>query len=181
MIYYIIAIIILLLLGIGSILYEMRQIRSQINMINLYINTVNTFFDKFKHNADNSFEVGQILKYSDEIHQLLDRGFESPAYKLYSELRDNITFAIEDTVREINYISPSRILELQKDFSSVRNQLWNPFIWFYKGIEVISWIVLGYFVENGTLEYRGKFWNALNALFSLLASICTVIEFIRHW
>ena len=178
MIYFWICFILTFLLGIAHIIYDICVVNANKDMLIYYLKEVNKFYDKFKKNKDNSAEVNEILKYSSKISDIMGEDiYDCPCSKLKTAIKYQRTFEIDDIVHNIMCNIPETEHRLEEQKSTIKMQLLNPFIWFYRGVEWITTFVLGYFVKTGVMTYKGKIWNAINSLVTFLSALVAIIEF----
>lgn len=171
-----IILIIILLLGVIHILYDVRETTRKQESINTFLGVLDKFITKYKENKNNSKEVGIIMADGEEISKYMgEDAFSSPILTIQEQIRNKITFTIEEEVHKVFCNAPQALNQLEKIKKSTRLQLLNPFIWFYRGVEVLSYIILGYFINTGSIEYRGKAWNAFNTIFTLITGFATLI------
>lgn len=168
----------ILILGVVHIIYDIICITRQELKVKEFIQILQKFIAKHKANKDNSNEVAIIMAHGEDISNLMEEDeYNSPIIAIQCQIRNNITFTIEDEVRKVFCNAPQAMKRFNDNKRATYLQLFNPFIWFYRGVEVLSYIVLGYFVNTGTIEYRGKAWNAFNTFFTLLTGLATLIGF----
>lgn len=174
----IIVLVAILILGVGHIVYDIICIKRQELKVEEFIQILQKFIAKHKANKDNSHEAVIIMAHGEDVSNIMEEDeYNSPIVAIQCQIRNNITFTIEDEVRKVYCNAPHAMKRLNDNKRATYLQLFNPFIWFYRGIEVLSYIVLGYFVNTGTIEYRGKAWNSFNTFFTLITGVATLIGF----
>lgn len=172
----IIVLVAILILGVVHIIYDIICITRQEQKVEEFTQILQKFIAKHKANKDNSKEVAIIMAHGEDISRIMGEDeYNSPVIAIQCQIRNNITFSIEDEVRKVYCNAPQAMKRLSDNKRATYIQMINPFIWFYRGVEVLSYIMLGYFVNTGTIEYRGKAWNAFNTFFTLLTGIATLV------
>lgn len=163
-------------LGVVHIIYDIICITRQEQKVEEFIQILQKFIAKHKVNKDNSKEVAIIMAHGEDISNIMEEDeYNSPIIAIQCQIRNNNTYSIEDEVRKVYCNAPQAMKRLSDNKRATYIQLINPFIWFYRGVEVLSYIVLGYFVNTGTIEYRGKAWNTFNTFFTLITGIATLV------
>lgn len=168
----------ILLLGLGHIIYDVCIISHRVSDIKTFLNVLNAFIIKYRDNKDNTCEVNHIMAFGEDLSKYMNEYiYNSPIICIQSMIRNSNTYNIENEVSKVFRNAPAALRQLSIAKRNTLLQLANPFIWFYCGIEVLSFIVLGYFVNTGSIEYRGKAWNTFNIFFSLITGIATLVGF----
>lgn len=173
----IISIGVVLLLGIIHILYDIYAQKRDFNKVSSYVYDVAKYSKCLQANKNVPNNILEhILADGREVSQKMGESiYVDPVTKFYTAIQYG---HYQDSLKYIQNIF-GRVPNYEKEAKSAIKRTWlmllNPFIWFYRGVEVLILIVLGYFVKNDTIVYRGKFWNTLNLIISLLGGIASII------
>lgn len=171
-------VIVLLLLGIANILWNAKSVIDDKKSIDNFLNNLEILLSKYKKQENAPEEIHYFMAHGNEVSALMGEDYyNSPILTMMNQLRDGIMFTFEDEGRKVLLNEPSVATIYVKKLKSLLWQLANPFIWFYRGVEVISFVVLGYFINTGSITYRSKAWTVFNSLLSVVASIVTIISF----
>lgn len=168
---------IVLLLGVFHIVYDIYVQKRNLRNVTSYLYDLAEYGKLIQANKGvPSVIVEHLLADGAEVSKLMGENYYAdPVNKFYTAIQYG---NYRDSLRYIPIIvgrTPNYEKEANKAIKETEFMLLNPFIWFYRGIEVLVYIVLGYFVKNETIIYRGKFWNTLNLIISLLGGIASII------
>lgn len=173
-------IIVILFSGIINIIVSLVRVNKQEALLNVYINTVLTLLERVRKGEDFSKEAVYILSNTEEVAEIEDAYFYSKVYDLKGDITRMDTYAIERTCQTLTTESISWFSRLEKRGKAIRWHFANPFIWFYKGIELILYIVFGYFIKtvNPKYDFHSKRWKGFNTIFSIVSGIASIVAMI---
>ena len=176
---FIIIIIIILILGIISVVLEIRNIDSQYDRVFEYSSHLRELIKKANKKQNYNFEKIRVIALSSDVIHIFDDGYSYYVYHLSSDLsQDNV----RGVLNQVDFIGKAEIetyYRLNKEKNKLRSTFINPFTLFYRGIGFILRYVFGYFIElfDKEFDYNGKLWKTINLIITLLASIITILGF----
>ena len=163
-------------LGIGHILFDIFQTKRKKKIVLEYLDTLNKLIKFADRGKDTSKEVFYILRNSEDISEYLDETeYDMPVLDLSVALKNQNYYNLKDIVHRIFSNFPEFEKNNQREIQRCIRYLLNPFIWFYKGVETISFFIFGYFIHLGTIKVPSTGWNIFNTIFSLLAGAASII------
>lgn len=177
----IIIVIAVVLLGVISVLLDVRKRNKQQRQLCDYTVQVATLADKLAKNEDITTEATYIIAHSPAISKLF-RGYTSPTGILSSRLANNGLYGIEKYINEIGEEEIKTQQRLENEKHDIKIQLWNPFTLFYRGIGLVLRFAFGYLIElfNKDFDYEGRTWKIINLVVTLAASIFTIMTFFGY-
>ena len=169
-----------LLLGIINIIIEKIRCKNKKRLVTDYANAVANLADKVNRNVDYGNEAIYILSVTDDVAKIENAALYSNVLRLNSEISNRNTFAIRQECQTLASEIIVWLSRLNKFSKNITWQFFNPFIWFYKGIELVVFVVFGYFIKfiNPSFDFEGKGWKTFNTVFSLVSGAASIIALI---
>lgn len=173
-------IIAILVLGIINIIVSLVRVNKQKALLEVYINTVRNLWEKNEKGQDYSQEAVYILSNTEDVAKIEDAYLYSKVYDLKSDITRRDIFSIEQTCQKLSAESIGWFAKLDKQEKVIKWQFANPFIWFYKGVELVLYIVFGYFIKkvNPSFDFQGKGWKAFNTIFTIVSGAASIVALI---
>lgn len=177
----IIIVIAVVLLGVLSVLLDVRKRYKQQRQIRDYTAKVGILAQKLRKNKNATQEATYIIAHSHEMSELFNDPMDS-TITLSSRLTNGGYYGIEKYINEIGEDELQTLQRLENEKHDIKKQLWNPFTLFYRGIGLVLRYVFGYLIElfNKDFDYEGKTWKIINLLVTLAASIFTIMTFFGY-
>lgn len=165
-----------LFLGLCHIAFDIFQTKRQYKLVNEYVNTLDNLVRFVSEGKDTSKEVLFILRYSEDVSNYMNESmYDMPVQEFASDLKYQRYYDLQSKAYKIIANVPAYENRITKEYRKSLLGFLNPLIWFYKGTEIILFIVLGYFIHNGSIEVPSERWNRFNKYFSLLSGAASII------
>lgn len=176
----IIILLAILVLGLIHILWDLYRLRSDKEKLNDYYCTVTNLPEKIVNNQDYSEDVVWILQNTKEIGRIVDADMYSSVWHIRSEITNRNSIGIRHECSRIASDGIVWLSALDAKRKGVMHQLLNPFVWFYRGIELITYIVFGYLIKavNPDYDFTSKVWKWFNVIFSLVSGAASILSYV---
>lgn len=173
-------IVFVLLLGLINIKRSKVKVEKQIDIVIKFFKVIADTVDKIKNGLDYGEEAVFILSNADDLAEIEDPILTSAVYNLVSDVKRRDANAVGISCQKISSDCVTWYSKLGKKLKSVTSQFANPFIWFYRGIELLLSIVFGYFIKffNPKFDFNGKPWKVFNTLFSIISGAASIVALI---
>lgn len=173
-------IVFILLLGVINIGISKAKVKAQKNKVIDFLNVISRTVEKIKNGSDYSQEAIFILSNADDLAEIEDAIWISAVYNLVSDVKRRDVNAIGFSCQKISSDCITWISKLEKKSKITSSQFANPFIWFYRGIELILKIVFGYFIKkfNPEFNFEGNPWKIINTIFSIISGAASIIALV---
>jgi len=173
----------ILVLGIINIIVSLVKVNKQQALLDAYINTVLDLVEKIDKGQDFSQEAVIILTNTEDVAEIENAYLYSKVYDLKSDITRRDIYSIGQTGQKLAAESIAWISRLKKQKKKIGWQFANPFIWFYRGIELVLYIVFGYFIKtvNPKFDFQEKGWKVFNSIFSLLAGAASIAALVLEF
>lgn len=166
-----------LILGIGHIVFDIFQAKGECKQVSEYLCTLDKLITLIDNKKNTSREVHYILRNSEDVSKYMDESvYDMPVLDLFGDLKYQRYYNLKAIAHRIYSNFPKFEKNNQKEIQRSTRYLFNPFIWFYKGVEAISFFIFGYFIHLGTIKVPSVGWNIFNTVFSLLAGAASIIS-----
>ena len=168
----------ILVLGILNIVINLFKLLNQNLKLVKYLDIVNALSTKTSRNSreDITEEALWVLSNTDVIEQIVAPPIVNPIHELKNNVVANNSIGIHSTSTRLSREIVSWIARIDHKRSSMRWQLLNPFTWFYRGVELILMIVVGYPIKqfNPDFDFEGKPWKLVSLLFTLISGFSSI-------
>lgn len=168
----------ILALGILNIIINLFKLLKQIMKLGEYLDIVNALSNKTSRNnrEDISEEALWVLSNTDVIEAIVNPPLINPIHELKNCVIANNSIGIHSTSTKLSREVVSWISKIDHKRSSMRWQLLNPFTWFYRGIELILMIVVGYLIKQfkPDFDFDGKPWKVVSLIFTIVSGLSSI-------
>ncbi len=151
----------------------------QIERLAEYLDIVNSLSNKTSSPKveDITKEAMWVLSNTDLILDIVKPAYPSSIHELKSYIVVNNSIGINDYSTKLSREIISWVSKIDRERLDTRWQLANPFILFYRGIELVTKIVLGYPIKqfNPNFDYDSKPWKAVNLVFTIVSGLSSII------
>ena len=173
-------IISILVLGIINIIVSLVRVNKQKSLLDTYVNTVLNLLEKIEKGQDYSQEAVYILSNTEDVAKIEDAYLSSEVYDLKNDIKRRNLYSMEQTCQKLSAEAIGWFSKLDKQEREIKWQFANPFTWFYKGVELVLFIVFGYFIKkfNPSFNFEGKGWKVFNTIFSIVSGAASIIALI---
>lgn len=173
-------IIVILFLGIVKIIVDKVKIKNQRLLVNEYIDKVLTLVDKIDKREDYGVEAVYIISKTEDVSKIENAYMYSNVYDLKNDIARMDMMGIKQTCQKLGAESIVWFSRLDGQSKNLSWQFANPFIWFYKGVELILYIVFGYFIKsfNPSFDFQAKGWKVFNTIFSIVSGTASIVALI---
>ena len=169
----------ILVLGIINIIRSGIKLYDQVLVLGNYLDIVNQLSNKTssKGRADISQEALWVLSNTDVIDEIVKPSYHSSIHGLMNNIVVNNSIGINTYSTRLSREVVSWVSKLERKKRDIKGQLANPFVCFYRGIELITMIVIGYPIKqfNPNFDYDSKPWKAVNLVFSIVSGLSSII------
>jgi len=171
-----------LILGVIDIFIAFFKIRREIIFIIEYSNRLIEMRDKYITNKDYiedvTFLITEKRKILSKISNNRDR---AKLMKIIIRIEENWIYYIINEINTIDGVFLRKEKELKEKEKRTLTQLFNPFIWFYRGVERIMYITFGYLITkiNANFDFENKTWRFINAIISFLGGLAGIWQVIN--
>ena len=169
----------ILVLGFINIIRSGIKLYDQILVLGNYLDIVNQLSNKTRSNksTDISQEALWVLSNTDVIDEIVKPSYNSSIHELKNNIVFNNSIGINAYSTRLSREIVSWVSKLERKKKTIKGQLANPFVWFYRGIELITMIVIGYPIQqfNPNFDYDSKSWKAVNLIFTIVSGLSSII------
>lgn len=173
-------IIVILVLGIINIIISLVKVNHQKALVDDYINALLNLEDKIDKREDYEQEAVYLISKTEDVAEIENAYLYSNVYDLKNDISRRDLMGIKQTGQKLCAESIVWTSRLDKLAKTIGWQFANPFIWFYKGIELILYIVFGYFIKtvNPKFDFHSKGWKVFNTIFSIVSGAASIVALI---
>ena len=168
-----------LALGILNIIINLFKMLKQIMKMGNYLDIVNALSTKTSRESreDISDEALWVLSNTDIIEGIVNPPLVNPIHELKNCIVANNSIGIHSTSTRLSREVISWISKIDHKRSSMRWQLLNPFTWFYRGVELLLMVVLGYPIKqfNPDFDFEGKPWKVVSLVFTIVSGLSSIV------
>jgi len=169
----------ILALGFINIIRSGIKLYDQILVLGNYLDIVNRLSNKTssKKITDITQEALWVLSNTDVIDEIVKPSYHSSIHGLMNNIVVNNSIGINLYSTRLSREIVSWVSKLERKKKTIKGQLANPFVWFYRGIELITMIVIGYPIQkfNPSFDYDSKSWKAVNLVFSIVSGLSSIV------
>lgn len=178
----VIIVITILILGIVSVVVEIREIELRYDQICEYSTHLRTLINKANKKQDYNFEKVRVIALSSDVINIFDDSYSYYVYQLSSDLAQDNVKGVLNFADAIGKAEIETYCRLNKEKHQLKYIFINPFTLFYRGIGFILRYVFGYVIElfNKDFDYEGRSWKIINLIVTLIASIFTILTFFGY-
>ena len=175
-------IIAILVLGIINIIASLVKVNKQKSLLDTYVNTVLNLLEKIDKREDYGQEAVYLISKTEDVAEIENAYLYSNVYDLKNDISRRDVMGIKQTGQKICAESIVWNDRLDKQVKTICWQFANPFIWFYKGVELILHIVFGYFIRivNPKFDFHSKGWKVFNTVFSIVSGTASIVALIME-
>lgn len=167
-------------LGIIDILIKIHRTKKEDAEIKLYWRHIEALYKKLEKGCDPANEVQYIIAKSEHVDQLLtNNSLCSPVFYYTDEVSKGDYFYQK---RHLDLIL-KYVIQHEENNKKKRNRLrsgyFNPFELFYRGIELLLYYILGYFIKRfkSDFDYNSKIWKSFVGIISFISGLLTILGF----
>lgn len=167
-------------LGIFNIILSIYKMLNMISKLGEYLGIVNNLSNKTRSRKeeDISEEALWVLSNTDVILDIVKSDdYIDSIIELNNYIVNNNSIGIGHCSPKLSREIISWIKKIEREQLATKWQLANPFIWFYRGIELVLKIVLGYPIKqfNPNFDYNGRPWKVVSLIFTLASGLSSIV------
>lgn len=172
--------LVILVLGVIHILWILWRNNRDKALVNAYYMIVTNLPEKIKNQEDYSNDAVWILQNTKKMAKAINASMYSAVWGLKREITNHNKIGISHECRQIGSDGIVWMSDLDAARRGIKLQLLNPFIWFYRGIELVTYIVFGYLIRvvNPTYDFKNKVWIWFNTIFSLASGLASILSYV---
>ena len=172
----------LAILGLVNICFEIKRIRTQVDYVGRFVTKVDELNRTLSTQEDPTDAISYILANYNEVSNVIGEDASNmPVHRLGTALS---YFHSVDPRLLIQIVAERVEFEGKKErqVSSVKRQLWNPFIWLYRGVEFVMGIVFGYIIHKFDPKFNPESntaWKIINTVVAFVGSLFSIISYFK--
>ena len=172
----------LLILGIIGVVVEKKKIITQKNYVSDFVNKADELNRTISENADPTESITYILEHYQEVSNVMGEGaYKMPVYKLGSSLSyqnpvDPRLFT-QIVAEEIEFNGAK-----DREIGKLKNQLFNPFVLLYRGVELVMDVIFGYIIRKFYPKFtpdNSTVWKVINAFITIVGSFASILSYLQ--
>lgn len=172
----------IMVVGIVTIIQNRLKLCNHIRMLNHYRYICKELSDKTNLNHARgvfSKEASWVLSNTDVIIDIIKPSSSDSISDLKNYIVYNKSIGINDNSTRLTREIYSWISQIENKRYNVTLQLFNPFIWFYRGIESILMIVAGYPIKQfyPGFDFESNPWKVVKLVFTIVSGLSSIIGF----